>query len=109
MSYGEAPPPPSYGSAPPPGGAAGGDHPKGTQILIMGILSIVCCQILGPFAAIMGRNTLQEIDASGGNYTNRGMVQAGFICGIIGSVFLVLTIIYLIVVFVIIGSNASEL
>ncbi len=105
-SYAPAPPPaPEYGS----GGMYAGpqEHPKGTMVLILGILSIVICQVLGPFAWVMGRRTLQEIDTSGRTYTNRSMVQAGMICGIVGTVLLILAVAYVIVVVVILGVVAS--
>jgi hypothetical protein len=84
------------------------EHPQATVILVLGILSIVFCQITGPFAWIMGRKALREIDASGQTYSNRGQVQAGMICGIVGSVLLVLVILYLIFFFGIIGLAATS-
>ncbi len=98
-----APPMPAYG-----GGYGGMEHPQATVILILGIVSIVVCQLTGPFAWIMGRKALREIDASGQAYSNRGQVQAGMICGIVGSVLLVLVILYLIVVVGIIGMAATS-
>jgi uncharacterized membrane protein YjgN (DUF898 family) len=77
-------------------------------ILILGILSIVVCGVTGPFAWSMGRKALREIDASGQPYSNRGQVQAGMITGIIGSVFLILGILYLIFVVFIFGMAASS-
>ena len=76
------------------------EHPRGTLILIMGILSIVCLSILGPFAWVMGNKAIQEIDANPGAYSNRGVVNAGRICGIIGTVLLVLGILWVILVVV---------
>lgn len=61
------------------------EHPKGTTILVLGILSLVVCGVIGPFAWVMGNRTLREIDASGYAYSNRSMVQAGRICGIVSS------------------------
>jgi hypothetical protein len=85
--YGQQPygqQPPGYGQQPP--GYGGGDHPRGTTILILGILSLVCCGLFtGIPAIIMGKNALAEIDAAPGRYTNRGTVKAGYICGIIGT------------------------
>jgi hypothetical protein len=111
------PPPPPSGPPPPPpsnppgyqpyGGYGGGprrDHPKGTTVLVFGILSLVCCGLFGPFAWAQGNTALREIDSTPNVYGNRGTVNAGRICGIIGSVFLVIQIIYVIVVFVIAGS-----
>ncbi|MBD3785172.1 MAG: DUF4190 domain-containing protein [Micrococcales bacterium] len=71
------------------------DHPKGMTILILGILSLVCCSPLGIAAFIMGNNALKEIDAQPGRYGNRQIVQIGRILGIIGMVLLVLSIIWI--------------
>ena len=43
--YGSTPPPPP--PPPPSGGPGAVDHPKGMTILILGILSLVCCSPLG--------------------------------------------------------------
>jgi hypothetical protein len=78
-------------------GGAGGpvDHPKGITILVLGILSLVCCSPLGIAAFIMGNNALKEIDAEPGRYGNRQIVQIGRILGIIGMVLLVVSILWL--------------
>jgi hypothetical protein len=93
-----APPPGGggYGAPPPPMGGAGGpvDHPKGMTVLILGILSLVCCSPLGIAAFVMGNNALKEIDAQPGRYGNRQIVQIGRILGIIGMVFLALTLVW---------------
>ncbi|MEV1172223.1 DUF4190 domain-containing protein [Nonomuraea sp. NPDC049784] len=81
---------PSYYGPPPQ------SHPQGTTILVLGILSLVVCTFIGPFAWSMGTRVLREIDASGYYYENRGMVQAGRICGIVSSVMLILTFGFLI-------------
>ena len=102
------PPPPGgggYGAPPPPMGGAGGpvDHPKGITILVLGILSLVCCSPLGIAAFVMGNNALKEIDAQPGRYGNRQIVQIGRILGIIGMVLLALTIVW----FVFLGGLAA--
>lgn len=96
--YGSTPPPPPGGggySAPPPygGEAYGGggqgfpvDHPKGMTVLVLGILSLVCCAPLGVAAWLMGNTALREIDAQPGRYGNRQLVQIGRILGIVGVV-----------------------
>jgi hypothetical protein len=74
--------------------APAGDHQRATLIMILGILSIPCCGLFtGIPAIIMGRMALQEIDSSGGAISGRGKVNAGFICGIIGTVLSVVGII----------------
>jgi hypothetical protein len=83
MSY------PDYGPGyygPPPQ-----SHPNGTTILVLGILSLVICSVIGPFAWSMGNKALREIDGSGYFYENRGHVQAGRICGIISTILLIIT------------------
>ena len=80
-----SPPPPPYGPAP-------ANHPQTTTVLVLGILSLVVCGVLGPFAWVMGNRTLREIDASrmtarplGGRET----VNVGRVLGIIATVLLV--------------------
>ena len=93
-----------YGTPPPPpppiadGGMGGGavDHPKGITILVLGILSVLCCSPLGIAAFLMGNNALREIDAAPGRYSNRQLVQIGRILGIVGMVFLVLSLLWVI-------------
>ena len=91
--YGTPPPPP-----PPPlsSGGMGGpvDHPRGITILVLGILSLVCCSPLGIAAFVMGNNALKEIDAAPGRYSNRQIVVIGRILGIIGMVFMVLSLLW---------------
>ena len=93
------PPPP-----PPPGGSIAygsfghtREHPQGTTILVLGILSLVVCGLLGPFAWSMGSKALREMDASPGVWSNRGNVTAGRICGIISSCLLIAGVAFLIV------------
>ncbi|MEV0231263.1 DUF4190 domain-containing protein [Nonomuraea sp. NPDC050786] len=88
MSYPEYGP--SYYGPPPQ------SHPQGTTILVLGILSLVVCTFIGPFAWSLGTRALREIDESGYYYENRGMVQAGRICGIISSVLMILMLGFLI-------------
>jgi len=91
-NYGQQPPPPPAGyTAYNPQGSGGANYrtyPQGTTILVLGILSFFCFGIvLGTIAAIMGTKALREIDSDPSTtYTNRGQVNAGRICGIIGAV-----------------------
>lgn len=97
MSYPPQPPPygyPAYGAYGAP------DHPQSTMILILGILSLVLCQLLGPFAWVMGKRALNEIDASGGAIGGRGNVNAGYICGIIATALMALSLLFLLLMLV---------
>ncbi|MCS6859335.1 MAG: hypothetical protein NZT92_03315 [Abditibacteriales bacterium] len=67
---------------------------NGTLILVLGILSVVSCSILGPVAWIMGNNALTTLNQGGGSESERGLVVAGRILGIIGTVLLVLGILW---------------
>lgn len=80
-------PPSNY----PPSAGPASSGTNGTMILILGILSLVGCSILGPVAWILGNNALASgtVDPS-----QAGQVNAGRICGMIGTVFLVLTLIW---------------
>jgi len=69
------------------------EHPAGTTVLVLGILSLVICGVLGPFAWAKGNAAKREMDATPGvEWTNRGSINAGRICGIIASVLLILSI-----------------
>ena len=75
---------------------------RGTVILVLGILGIVCCFICGIIAWVMGNGDLREIDAGRMDPSGRGLTQAGKICGIIG---LILWIIYIVfnILFMLLG------
>ena len=88
---------PPYGSAPPPGGYGSQENdPKATTSLVLGILGVVCCSIAAPFAWSIGKKAVNEIDASGGRLGGRGQAQAGYILGIVGTVLLILGILFFI-------------
>lgn len=83
MSRPPPPPPPSTG---PSYGGYAQPHPRGTLILVLGIVGILCCGVAGIVAIVMGKQALDEIDANPAAYTNRSMVMAGFVLGIIAAV-----------------------
>lgn len=89
--YGQVPPPGGYGY-----GAPSQTHPKAVTSLVLGILGVVCCSIAAPFAWSIGKRTVKEIDASGGQYQGRGQAQAGYILGIVGTVLLALGLLFFI-------------
>lgn len=84
---GYGPPPGSYGGYPPYwyGPPKPPDHPEAVTILVLGILSVMVCQIIGPFAWSKGNQALEDIRASGGAIGGYNMVQAGRICGMVGT------------------------
>ena len=115
--YSQPPPPqatpPGYNAPPawppPPGGyypALGGYYPpqvppvNATLILVFGIMGIVfglTCGLGGFFgiaAWVMGNSALQTLESVGDPLNQRGTVQAGRICGMVGTVLIALVIIF---------------
>ncbi len=82
---------------------------QATTVLVLGILGLVLCQILGPFAWVMGNKELAAIDAGQRAPENRGTAQAGKILGIIATVLLIVGIAFfaVIAVFAIIAAGTS--
>lgn len=79
-------------------------------MLVLGILSLVVCGVLGPFAWVKGNKAKTEMDAQPGvMWSNRGSVTAGRICGMIASIILIVTVVLfaLFVVALAIGSASS--
>jgi ABC-type Fe3+ transport system permease subunit len=84
---------------------------QATTALVLGILSIVLCQILGPFAWAMGNTEMKAIDAGRRPPENRGTANAAKILGIIGTVLLiigVLVAIFVVAMVAITGVTYSE-
>ena len=69
---------------------------RGGLILTLGILGIACnfFGIPGIMAWVLGRADLKQMDAGVMDVEGRGMVQAGMILGIIGTVLAVLGILF---------------
>jgi Domain of unknown function (DUF4190) len=99
-SYGQQPPE-GFASYPPPyappvqGGYGQGpeNHPNATTALVLGIVGVICCSLTAPFAWVMGKKAMDEIDASGGRIGGRGNAQAGYVLGILGTILMVLAIV----------------
>ncbi len=117
QAYGQAYGQPPYGGqqpygAPPgfPPGAFAPVHPRATTSLVLGILGIVICGVVAPFAWQMGKRTVAEIDASNGQLGGRGAAQAGYVLGLIGTCLLVLGLVLavLLVAVAVVGGVATS-
>ena len=104
------PPAPAYGQ-PPYGGQApyGGPvpaalpptHGSAALALVLGILSLFLCGLFtGIPAMVVGRRATREIDSSGGTLGGRGVANAGFWTGLVGTALSALGTLFFIAVFV---------
>lgn len=69
---------------------------RATTSLILGIVGLVCCPIAGPFALFIGKKELDAIKAGTGLETDRGMATAGMVLGILGTVYLVIVVLWIV-------------
>ena len=81
------------------------------MILIFGILGLVgICWPLGIVAWVMGNGDLKEMDAGAMDLSGRSMTNAGRICGMIGTILLIIGVLVVIALFSLglIGAIASH-
>ena len=71
---------------------------QATTVLVLGILGIVICEVLGPFAWSMGNKEMQAIDAGRRPPENRGTANAGKILGIVSTVLLAIGIVFIVLI-----------
>jgi len=86
---------PNYGGPTPPPPLPPQSKSNATTALILGIVSVVCCQILGPVAWYLGNKELQAIRAGAAPVTGEGSAKAGMILGIIGTILFALSIVWI--------------
>lgn len=89
------------------------DLPNATAILVLGIVSIVTCWCYGIIglgcgiaALVMASKAMQEYNVNPGGFTRQSFnnAKAGRVCAIIGTILSGLYLLYVIVVFVFIGT-----
>jgi hypothetical protein len=73
---------------------------RGTLILVLGILGLIVCGPLAIVAWILGSGDLKEMDAGMMDPAGRGNTQAGRICGIIGTILLIIGLLVAVLFFV---------
>lgn len=64
--------------------------------LVLGIVGIVCCQLCAPVAWYMGGQELKAVREGRAPIAGEGMAKAGQILGIIGTILLVLSILWIV-------------
>lgn len=67
---------------------------RGGMILTLGILSLVVCGFLGPFAWVMGSHDLEKMRRGRMDKSGYGCTQAGYILGIISTILTIVPIVF---------------
>jgi len=99
MTHDQPPPPglpgPGYYAPPAPSSS------KATTSLILGILSLVLCGLLlGIPAMIVARQAKREIRESNGRLGGDGLATAGFVTGLIGTIWSLIALALVVALFV---------
>ncbi len=84
------PPPPSYDYRPP----SPASSTQAIVSLVLGILGVVCCALMAPFAWYLGNQEVKAIQAGSSPAAGDGIAKAGMILGIVGVVLLGLQLIW---------------
>ena len=73
------------------------DKPSSQAVtaLVLGILGFVCCQILAPIAWYLGNQEQRSIREGRSPAAGQGFATAGMILGIIGTVLLVFSLVWI--------------
>jgi hypothetical protein len=77
--------PPAYPPPPPV-------HPQATTVLVLGIVALVACQVVGPFAWTMGNRVVAEVDAAGGRLGGGTEANIGRILGVVSTALLAVSV-----------------
>lgn len=83
-------------STPPPPAAAAPSSSRAVMALVFGVLGVICCGFFAPVAWYLGNEELAAIDAGRLPESNRGMAQIAKILGIIGTILLVLGVLWVV-------------
>lgn len=65
-----------------------------TMLIVMGVLGIFCCNILAPITWVMSNNAMNTINAGQAPEFERGNVNVGRILGIVGTVLLIVGVLF---------------
>jgi len=84
------------------------DQGRGTTILVLGILGLVCCAFLGPVAWIMGKGDMAKIKTGEIAKEAEQLTNVGMILGIIGTVLLGIQIVGGCIWGILVGVAASK-
>jgi hypothetical protein len=82
---------------------------RGTLILVLGILGIVCCFICGIIAWVMGSGDLREMAAGRMDPSGQGITQAGKICGMVGVILWIIGLVIQVLFMFVLGGGLFSL
>lgn len=85
------------------------EHPSATTVLILGILSMVLGGITGPFAWVMGSKARREVRENPGTYREGGTLTVGWVLGIVGTCYLALMVVFVIIYVVVIAAMFASM
>jgi hypothetical protein len=83
-------------------------QPRGTTILVLGVLSLVLCNLLGPVAWVMGNEELRRLNAGQVDPMSRNSAVAGRILGIVSSVLMMVALIGVVGLAVLMGMSHAH-
>jgi hypothetical protein len=78
----------SVASLPPPPPPAQSASSQAITAFVLGLLGLVCCPLLGPIAWFLGKQETAAIAQGRSPASGEGIAKAGFILGILGSIYL---------------------
>jgi hypothetical protein len=87
-------------------GAPAPSDSRDTTIMVLGILGLIFCQLLAPVAWYMGKKRIDEVRAAG--QREPGTLKAGYICGIIGSIALLLGFVVVVFAFIVVTAVGTS-
>ena len=82
-------------SEPVPPPPASSTSSRATTALVLGILGFLCCQLCAPFAWYYGNLEVKAVKAGTSAASNQGFAMAGMILGIIGTIFLIFGLLWI--------------
>ena len=83
------------------------EHPNATLSMVLGIIGLVFFQLLSPVAWYLAAKGRREMAMSPGRWRPSGSLTAGFVLGIIGTVFLALGAVFILIFIGIIASTGG--
>ncbi|HEV7504247.1 MAG TPA: DUF4190 domain-containing protein [Thermoanaerobaculia bacterium] len=66
-----------------------------TMSLVLGILGVICCGLIAPFAWYLGSQELKAIQAGSSPPAGDGLAKAGMILGMVGTLILGMQMIWI--------------